>query len=53
VGGEGGGECQGRRLTSQTNGLITSGILEYWNSGIMGNGRKLKKNEYWICLVED
>ena len=40
VGGEGLGDCQGRRPPPQTNSLVTSGILEYWNSGIMGNGRK-------------
>jgi hypothetical protein len=36
VGGEGLGDCQGRRPPSETNGFVTSGILEYWNSGMMG-----------------
>jgi hypothetical protein len=40
VGGEGLGDCQGRRITSQTTSLITSGILEYWNYGMMGKGHK-------------
>jgi hypothetical protein len=33
VGGEGLGDCQGRRITSQATSLITSGILELWNDG--------------------
>jgi hypothetical protein len=52
VGGEGQGDRRGRRPFAQTTTFITSGILESWKNGRMGNGEKIK-NEHWIYLVED
>jgi len=33
VGGEGLGDCQSRRLTTEATTRITIGILELWNDG--------------------
>jgi hypothetical protein len=49
VGGEGGRDCQGCRFTSQTTSLITSGILEYWNNGMMGKEYK-PRNQIFFDL---
>jgi hypothetical protein len=49
VGGEGGRDSQGGRLTTEATTRITIGILEYWNCGMMGKEYK-PRNQIFFDL---